>query len=125
VKISIKAARRVLEALDYLRQALKIAKRSKLDDVGQLAMERCIELADEALQRESAHAAVDIEEGLVLSLSKLRYLLGRDYHVVDPVVIRDTVLEVFPKLIRKIEASEKALQRAAELKLPPKKKKSA
>jgi uncharacterized protein with HEPN domain len=115
VKISIKQARRLLDALDHLRRALTIAQGARLDQVKQLAMERCIEIADETLQTESSFAAAKIENDLALKLSKLRYLLGRDYHVVDPVAIRDTVLEIFPKLIRKIESSEKKLHRAAKL----------
>jgi uncharacterized protein with HEPN domain len=125
VKISAKEARRLLDALAHLRRALKIAETSKLDEVKQLAMERCIEIADEALQSESSYAAANFEKSLILSLSKLRYLLGRDYHIVDPIAVRDTVLEVFPKLIRKIESHEDMLQKSAELKSLPRRKKGA
>jgi uncharacterized protein with HEPN domain len=123
VKINVKEARRLMEALDHLRQAVAIAETlsTSSDSVrlNQLALERCIEIADEALQRESSFAAVKIETSLALRLSKLRYLIGRDYQMVDPVAIRETVLEVFPKLIRKIEPAEKRLYRAAELEPPP------
>jgi len=123
VNIERKEARHLLDALTHLRKAVAIAQiatRSEpgADDMRQLAIERCIEIADEAFQR-SGSAAEQIDHELQLHLSSLRHFISRDYNQVNPEILRRTVARDVPRLVEKIESLEGQLYEIAELEKPP------
>jgi uncharacterized protein with HEPN domain len=121
VNIGKKEARHLLDALIYLRKAVVIVRtqQDEVSSVEQLALERCIEIADEAFQRAEPLPLGDVEESLRLGLSRLRQQISREYDFVEPRALRKTVLTDFPRLIGKLELLEDELLKIAKIKRPP------
>ena len=124
MNIGEKEARHLLDVLIYVRKAIIIAQTitgsgTEYEEMRQLALERCIEIIDEAFQHAGRDAAGQIDESLQLNLSQLRYLVSRDYHQVNPEVLRRAAVQMLPELVRRIEPLEDELYRIGRLEKPP------